>query len=67
MPDKKYHIKEDEKGNVVNEEQAYYEAAEKSRIKESILLSDMEKFRLFTKLMRIDIMLKNAKVTHAKI
>jgi hypothetical protein len=67
MPDKKYHIKEDEKQNVVNEEDVYYEAAEKARIKESILLSDMEKFRLFTKLMRIDIMLKNAKVTHAKI
>ncbi|MBK7882833.1 MAG: hypothetical protein IPJ81_02595 [Chitinophagaceae bacterium] len=60
-------MKNNEKPSAVNEEQAYYESAEKARIIESILLSDTEKFKLFTKLMRINIMLRNAKVIHAKI
>lgn len=67
MENSKYHIDENEKLNALNEEQVHYEAAEKARIKESILLSDIEKFQLFTKLMRIEIMLRNAKVTHVKI
>ena len=38
-----------------------YERLETKRRKESILLSDTEKFRLFTKMMRIGMMLNNAK------
>lgn len=63
---KKYHTKENEKLNTLNQEEAHYEVAEKARIRESILMSDTEKFHLFTKLMRIDRMLQNAKVTHQK-
>ena len=46
-----------EKLNLVAEEQAAYETQEKKRLKESIFMSDTDKFRLFTKLMRIDKML----------
>lgn len=46
---------------------ALYEAQDIRRLKEAILLSDTEKFRLFTRMMRINTMLKNAKVTHKKI
>jgi hypothetical protein len=42
------------------------EAYEKERLREAILSSDMEKFRNFTRLMRIGMMLKKAKVTHYK-
>lgn len=60
----KYDIKE-EKLNEVAEEQVAYDTLEKKRLKESILMSDTDKFLLFTKLMRIGKMLKNAKVTHS--
>lgn len=53
--------------NIFNEEAAAYENLEIKRRKESILTSDTEKFKMFTKLMRIGIMLKNAKVTHQKM
>jgi hypothetical protein len=53
--------------NVLNDEAAAYENLEIRRRKESILSSDTEKFKMFTKLMRIGIMLKNAKVTHKKM
>ncbi len=36
---------------------------EEKRILEAIPRSDTEKFRLLTRLMRIEIMLKNAKIT----
>ncbi len=58
---------DEEKLNEVAEEQAAYETLEKKRLKESILLSDTDKFHLFTKLMRIDKMLRNAKITHTKL
>ena len=53
--------------NVLNDEAAAYENLEIRRRKESILSSDTEKFKIFTKLMRIGIMMKNAKVTHKKM
>ncbi len=53
--------------NVLNDEAAAYENLETRRRKESILSSDTEKFKMFTKLMRIGIMMKNAKVTHKKM
>ena len=53
--------------NLLNDEAAAYENLETRRRKESILLSDTEKFKMFTKLMRIGIMMKNAKVTHKKM
>ena len=53
--------------NVLNEEAAAYENLEIRRRKESILSSYTEKFKMFTKLMRIGIMMKNAKITHKKM
>jgi hypothetical protein len=41
-----------------------FEKQDIERLKEAILLSDTEKFHLFTRLMRINKMLQNAKVTH---
>jgi hypothetical protein len=46
--------KEDEQNNIEN-------------IRRSILMTDMEKFRLFCKMMRIGKMLSSAKVTHKTI
>ena len=48
---------------VLNEESAAYESLDRKRRMEAILKSDTEKFRLFTKLMRIDKMMKNAKIS----
>jgi hypothetical protein len=67
MQNKEYHTEKEEKLNVVNEEQAFYDAAEKARIKQSILRTDEEKFHVLMRLMKIDRMLKNAKITHAKM
>ena len=66
MKNKDYPIKE-EPINIVSDIDALYEKQDKERLKEAILLSDTEKFRLFTRLMRIDKMMQNAKVTHKKI
>ncbi len=41
----------------------WFEKEEKRRLKEAILKSDDEKFKLFTKLMRIGKMLSNLKTT----
>jgi hypothetical protein len=54
--------------NVVYEEEPVYasrEALEEARLKEAVNRTDTEKFRLFTKMMRIGMMLKKAKITHA--
>ena len=51
----------------MNDEAEAYENLDTQRRKEAILSSDTEKFKLFTKLMRISIMLKNAKITHQSI
>ena len=40
------------------------QASEETRLKEDVFRSDMEKFRLFTKMLRTDAMLKKANVTH---
>jgi hypothetical protein len=60
-------MENNEKSSAVNEEQAHYGSAEKARIRESILRTDGEKFYVLMRLMKIDRMLRNAKVTHAKI
>lgn len=52
--------------DVLNEEAALYESVDKKRRMEAILSSDTEKFRLFTKLMRINRMMKNAKISQQK-
>jgi hypothetical protein len=44
-----------------------YDAMQKRRLKEAILLSDAEKFKRFTKMMRIGKMLENAVVTHKQL
>ncbi|MBL0356183.1 MAG: hypothetical protein IPP72_04545 [Chitinophagaceae bacterium] len=47
---------------VVNDDAAAYEQLDKKRRIGAILSSDTDKFRLFTKLMRIPRMMKNAKI-----
>ena len=44
-----------------------YEAQEKRRLTEAVLRPDHEKFKLFMKMLKIGIMLKNTEVTHKKI
>jgi hypothetical protein len=48
--------------SVANDDAAAYEQLDKKRRMESILSSDTDKFKLFTKLMRITRMMKNAKI-----
>ena len=66
MESKQYKQAED-KANVLHEDAEAYESLDIARRKQAILSSDTEKFKLFTKLMRISRMLKNAKVTHKKM
>ena len=49
------------------EENALYVSLEKSRLKEAILLPDIDKFLLFTRMLRITHMISNAKITHKKM
>jgi hypothetical protein len=51
----------------MEEENIAYECLDIARRKKAILSSDTEKFKMFSKLMRIGIMMKNAKVTHQKM
>ena len=51
----------------MEEENNAYENIDLARRKKAILSSDTEKFKMFSKLMRIGIMMKNAKVTHQKM
>jgi hypothetical protein len=53
--------------NKMEEENISYESLDIERRKKAILSSDTEKFKMFSKLMRIGIMMKNAKVTHQKM
>jgi hypothetical protein len=53
--------------NKMEEENISYESLDIERRKKAILSSDTEKFKIFSKLMRIGIMMKNAKVTHQKM
>jgi hypothetical protein len=55
-----------EDGNVLHDIDAMYLSVENQRIKEAILKTDTDKFLVFTRMLRINAMLKNAKVTHHK-
>lgn len=46
---------------------ALYLLEEKKRIKEAILKTDTDKFFLFTRMLRISLMLKKAKIIHAPL
>ncbi len=53
--------------NVVKKDFPVYESREvleDARLREAINRSDTEKFKMFTRLMRIGIMLKRAKITY---
>ena len=53
--------------NMVNEDAPVYasrEALEDARLREAINKTDTEKFRLFTRMMRINMMMKNARIIH---
>jgi hypothetical protein len=61
--------KNDFSKNILHEDPVVYEsreALEEARLREAINRTDTEKFRLFTRMMRINIMLKKAKITHPK-
>lgn len=65
--DSKQYKQNENKASVLHEDAEAYESLDIARRKQAILSSDTEKFKLFTKLMRISRMLKNAKVTHKKM
>jgi hypothetical protein len=53
--------------NIVNEDMPVYasrEALEDARLREAINRTDTEKFRLFTRMMRINMMMKRARIIH---
>ena len=53
--------------NMVNEDAPVYasrEALKDARLREAINKTDTEKFRLFTRMMRINMMMKNARIIH---
>ena len=53
--------------NILNEDAAVYEsreALEDARLREAINRTDTEKFRMFTRMMRITMMMKNARIIH---
>jgi hypothetical protein len=65
MEKKKYDI--ESKPSIVQEEFIPYERQEEheaKRRREAILMSDMEKFKLFCLMLRRGIMFKNAKIVH---
>jgi hypothetical protein len=67
---KKYKENEEKHKNTLNEDELIYghsEAKEEARLREAINRTDEEKFRLFTRMLRVNIMLKNAKITHKHI
>ena len=53
--------------NILHDEDVMYLSLEKQRIKQSILKTDTDKFFLFTRMLRINSMLKNAKVIHKNL
>jgi hypothetical protein len=67
--DPKKCLPDDEKLNILNDEgdDILWKTAEEKRIKESILSSYTERFKIMMRLMRIDNMLSRAKVTHNKM
>ena len=52
---------------VLHDIDALYLAEERKRIKEAILQTDTDKFFLFTRMLRINLMLKRAKITHVTV
>jgi hypothetical protein len=53
--------------NVMNEDAVEYSTkVEEDRLREAIRMSDMEKFRLFTQMLRANALYKRAIVTHKK-
>jgi hypothetical protein len=60
-----------ENKHLLQEDEAVYNTAksreDEARLREAIHRSDDEKFFLFTRMLRINMMLKNAKVTHKNI
>ena len=60
-------ISTDMPSNILHDDAAAYENLETERRKKAILSSDTEKFKLFTKLMRISKMMKSAKITNQVI
>ncbi|MEP7278953.1 MAG: hypothetical protein ABI813_09945 [Bacteroidota bacterium] len=53
--------------DLFNEPSAVYnsrEALDEARLREAVNRTDTEKFRLFTRMMRITLMLKNARIIH---
>jgi hypothetical protein len=64
---KTYHTDKEENKNLLEEASAQYgnaEAQEEARLQKAINRTDMEKFRLFTRMLRINAMYKKAKITH---
>ena len=53
-----------EDDNILHDIDAMYLSVEKQRIKEAILKTDTDKFFLFTRMLRINSMLKNAIYTN---
>ncbi|MBS4066866.1 MAG: hypothetical protein KGZ74_20050 [Chitinophagaceae bacterium] len=69
MEEKPYHSKE-ERPHIVSEAFVPYEKQEEHETemrRRAIMMSDMEKFKLFCKMMRIAKMLSSAKITHKHI
>lgn len=69
MENKSYHNKE-ERLHIVSETYVPYEKQEEHEAemrRRAIMMTDMEKFRLFTIMLRRGIMLKNAVITHKPI
>ena len=67
---KKYKQEEEESKNILNEDELIYghsEAKEEARLREAINRTDEEKFFLFTRMFRINKMLKSAKITHQPV
>lgn len=60
-------ISTDLPSNILHDNTAAYENLETERRRKAILSSDIEKFRLFTKLMRIGRMMKSARITNQTI
>ena len=55
---------EDKIDNILNEPQADYEKAEMDQLRNALKRTDKERFLVMTKLMKLNIMLKRAKVTY---
>ena len=54
----------DKKLNIVEEPTADYEKAEMDLLRNALKMSYSERFFVMTRLMKMDIMLRNAKITH---